>query len=157
VSASWIDPESVFPILINETSSPMMANLPSGTYLDLDSDLVRSGIILQPFSSMILARIDSLTTGINESASPQKFMLWQNYPNPFNPSTTIRFSLARRQHATLKVFDVLGRKVARLVDEELNPGQHSVVFNAKNLPSGVYFYQLSTGGFIGTKKMIITK
>jgi len=157
VSASWIDPESVFPILINETSSPMMVNLPSGTYLDLDSDLVGSGIILQPFSSMILVRIDSLTTGINESASPQKFMLWQNYPNPFNPSTTIRFSLARRQHATLKVFDVLGREVATLVDGELNAGEHTVVYNAKDLPSGVYFYRLQAGNFVEQKKMVAVK
>ncbi|MGB9773467.1 MAG: T9SS type A sorting domain-containing protein, partial [Bacteroidota bacterium] len=144
VSVSWIDPESVFPIFINETSSPAMINLPSGTYLDLDSNLVGPSIILPPFSSMILVRIDSLTTGVNESASSQKFMLWQNYPNPFNPSTTIRFSLPQHEHVTLKVFDVLGREVATLLEGERDAGEHEVVFEATELPCGIYFAQLQS-------------
>jgi len=92
-----------------------------------------------------------------EEALPAEYQLEQNYPNPFNPSTTIRFSLPQREHVTLKVFDVLGREVATLVDGELNPGQHSVVFNAKNLPSGVYFYRLQAGNFVEQKKMEMVK
>jgi len=85
------------------------------------------------------------------------FELFQNYPNPFNPSTTIRFSLPQRSYVMLKVFDVLGREVATLVDEELNQGEHSVVFDAKGLPSGVYFYRLQSGKFVQQRKMVLVK
>jgi hypothetical protein len=101
---------------------------------------------------------------------PQEFLLYQNYPNPFNPTTTIRFLLPQTPHnppfnqrgeiggfVTLKVYDVLGREVATLVDGELNPGEYTVVLDAKSLASGVYIYQLSAGGFIQTKKMLISK
>lgn len=85
------------------------------------------------------------------------FELNQNYPNPFNPTTTIRFSLSQREHVVLKVFDMLGREVATLVNGELQAGEHSVVFNVQGLPSGVYFYRLRAAGFIQTKKMLISK
>ena len=88
---------------------------------------------------------------------PEEFRLYQNYPNPFNPTTTIRFSLPRREHTMLKVFDVLGREIKTLVDGELNFGEHSVVFDAKNLPSGVYFYRLGTPTFSQTKSMGVLK
>jgi len=88
---------------------------------------------------------------------PSQFQLFQNYPNPFNPTTTIRFSLPQRSHVTLKVFDVLGREVATLVNGELNAGEHSVVYNVKNLPSGVYFYRLTTPTFSQTKSMEVIK
>ena len=88
---------------------------------------------------------------------PQKIHLEQNYPNPFNPSTTIRFSLSHREHVTLKVFDVLGREVAKLVNGELNAGEHSVVFDADGLSSGIYFYRLQAGDFVDTKKLVMLK
>jgi hypothetical protein len=88
---------------------------------------------------------------------PEELRLHQNYPNPFNPSTTIRFSLPQREQVTLKVFDVLGREVAALVSGELNAGEHAVVFDAGNLPSGVYLYQLTAGTFIQQKKMVVLR
>ena len=102
---------------------------------------------------------DNVLTEVSESHSfiPTTPVLHQNYPNPFNPTTTIRFSLSRREHVTLKVFDVLGREVTILVDGELNPGEHSVVFNATGLPSGEYFYRLSSPTFSQTKSMGIIK
>ncbi len=87
----------------------------------------------------------------------EKTILLGNYPNPFNPTTTIRFSLPRREHVTLKVFDVLGREVATLVNGEVSPGEHSVVFDAKDLPSGVYFAQLRAGNIVQRIKMILMK
>ena len=101
---------------------------------------------------------EGLITSVEQSPIYFKdFILDQNYPNPFNPSTTIRFSIPHREHVTLKVFDVLGREAATLVDEELNPGEHSLVFDAKGLPSGVYFYRLQAGNFVEQKKMVAVK
>ncbi|MBC7187471.1 MAG: T9SS type A sorting domain-containing protein [Calditrichaeota bacterium] len=81
----------------------------------------------------------------------------QNYPNPFNPSTTICFSLGHGEHVTLDVFDVQGREVATLVNGELSAGDHSVVFEAKGLSSGVYFYRLTAGTLVQQRKMIMIK
>lgn len=89
-----------------------------------------------------------------------EFKLWQNYPNPFNPVTNIAFTFPKvvRQHAvSLRIFDILGREVAILLDETLNPGKHEIKYDASNLSSGVYFYQLRAGEFIDTKKLILLK
>ncbi|MFA3784147.1 T9SS type A sorting domain-containing protein [Melioribacteraceae bacterium 4301-Me] len=102
--------------------------------------------------------IATVTSVQEESTSKfSGFVLQQNYPNPFNPSTTIRFSLPRREHVTLKVFDILGREVATLVDGELNAGEYSVVYDASSLPSGVYFYRLQAGSFVEQRKMEVVK
>jgi hypothetical protein len=99
-------------------------------------------------------------TAVRDRAEPtsvNEFRLEQNYPNPFNPSTTIHFSLPQREHVTLQVFDVNGRKVMTLVDDELHSGEHEVVFDAGNLPSGVYIYRLQAGNFVEQKKMEMIK
>ncbi|MDZ7293031.1 MAG: exo-alpha-sialidase [candidate division KSB1 bacterium] len=101
----------------------------------------------------------SLSTGVSEapSAMPQKFVLAQNYPNPFNPATVIRFQLPANSHVTLKVFDVNGREVARLIDGEMNAGNHSVRFAPQDFAGGLYFYQLTAGKFSQTRKAILMK
>jgi hypothetical protein len=81
----------------------------------------------------------------------------QNYPNPFNPTTTISYRLPTAGFVTLKVFDVLGREVATLVNEVNAPGEHVVQLEANNLSSGVYYYRLSAGSSIQTKKMILIR
>lgn|GEM_PF-6034800 len=91
------------------------------------------------------------------SSDGYSYKLHQNYPNPFNPSTTIRFAFPHREHVTLKVFDVLGREVTTLVDREFIAGEHSVVFDAKDLPSGMYFFRLITPTFSQTKSMQVLK
>jgi len=88
---------------------------------------------------------------------PKEFLLYQNYPNPFNPTTTISFSIPHAEHVILKVYDLLGREIGTLVNEELNPGEHSVVFNATELASGVYFYRLTTPTFSQTKSLMVLK
>jgi hypothetical protein len=88
---------------------------------------------------------------------PEKIVLYQNYPNPFNPMTVIRFSLPRRENVTLEVFDVLGRDVAMLVNEQMDAGEHSVIFDASGLTSGVYFYRLQAGKFVSLKKMVLIR
>ncbi|OGU82230.1 MAG: hypothetical protein A2W11_10640 [Ignavibacteria bacterium RBG_16_35_7] len=88
---------------------------------------------------------------------PDKYDLHQNYPNPFNPSTTISWQLAAGSNATLKVYDILGKEIETLVNEEKLAGTYELNWNAANLPSGVYFYQLKAGAFVSTKKMILLK
>lgn len=99
------------------------------------------------------------TTAVRESmnATPATFRLEQNYPNPFNPSTTIRFALPQRAKATLKIFNALGKEIAVLLADEIAAGEHAIVFDAENLPSGLYFYQLQAGNAISQNKMLFTK
>jgi photosystem II stability/assembly factor-like uncharacterized protein len=98
------------------------------------------------------------TTDLNEDInSLNQFSLNQNYPNPFNPRTFIQYAIANRQFVTLKVYDILGKEVATLVNEEKPAGSYEVKFDALNYPSGIYFYKLQAGSFIETKKMIFLK
>ena len=92
-----------------------------------------------------------------EMDSPDQFILNQNYPNPFNPSTKIIFQIPQKRLVTLLVFDVLGNEVATLVNEEKPIGYYEIDFNASSLPSGIYFYSLSSGNYLSTKKMILLK
>jgi phosphatidylserine/phosphatidylglycerophosphate/cardiolipin synthase-like enzyme len=85
------------------------------------------------------------------------YQLFQNYPNPFNPVTTIRFEIPYTQHAELTIYDILGREVANLYSDIAPAGILAVDFNANNLSSGVYFYQLRTESFSGTRKMLLMK
>jgi hypothetical protein len=85
------------------------------------------------------------------------YKLAQNYPNPFNPNTNIQYTLMRTGHVTLTVFDILGRKVATLVNQNQNAGDHTVNFNASRFASGVYFYQIEAGDFRNVKKMMLLK
>ncbi len=91
------------------------------------------------------------------SLTERTFSLSQNYPNPFNPNTTIDFSLPERAMVSLKVYDMLGREVATLLDEMKDAGAHQVRFNAGTLSSGVYYYTLRYGSVSQTKKMILAK
>ena len=92
-----------------------------------------------------------------EAAVPTTYALSQNYPNPFNPETQIAFSLPQAGAVRLSVFDVLGRKVAVLVDEPLPAGHHEATFEAAQLPSGVYLYRLEVAGRILTRRMLFVK
>ena len=86
-----------------------------------------------------------------------EYVLHQNFPNPFNPTTEINYSLPRQSNVTIKIFDVLGREISTLVNEEKPAGKYKINFNAVGLSSGIYFYQMKANDFIETKKMIIIK
>jgi len=83
--------------------------------------------------------------------------LIQNYPNPFNPTTTIGYALPTTGVVTLKIFNILGQEVQTLVDEKQVAGQYSVIFDAKNLASSIYFYRLNAGDFVQTRKAILMR
>ncbi len=142
-------------------SAQLNEQLPDGTYL--------RGIVFYNENGVVLTSED------NHSPKPFKFYLAQNYPNPFNAKTKIIFSIpdanvfdkenmssskfeaSNSKQVILKVYDLLGREVATLIDENKNPGFFEVTFNAGNLPSGIYLYSLRTGSHILTKKMILIK
>jgi hypothetical protein len=88
---------------------------------------------------------------------PESFSLEQNYPNPFNPSTKIGFRIQVSGFTSLKVYDVTGREVATLVNEEMSPGAHEVTFNGAGLASGVYYYRLTAGAMTQTRKLVLLK
>jgi Secretion system C-terminal sorting domain len=119
-----------------------------------DSDIYASfsgAVWKRPISDMITAAKSPLTN------TPVTFSLFQNYPNPFNPTTVISYQLPAKSIVTLKVYDMLGRLVMTLIDETQNVGIHSLTLNATSLSSGVYFYRLTAGTSVETKKLILIK
>jgi len=96
-------------------------------------------------------------TGISGNETPLTFSLKQNYPNPFNPSTKISFAMPKSGFVSLKIYDILGKEVRTLVNEDKPAGEYLVDFNASGLQSGVYFYKLETDGFSQTMKMLLIK
>ncbi len=98
-----------------------------------------------------------LNVPANDQETPENFHLGQNFPNPFNPSTTISYQIASRSQDTLKVFDVLGREVAVLANRIEEPGSRSVSWDASNVTSGVYVYQLRAGPLVETRKMLVIR
>ena len=104
------------------------------------------------YENLSIVGIDDERAGL-----PTEFTLSQNHPNPFNPLTTIEYSTPRSGDVSLIIFNLLGEEVAKLVDEAIPPGRHTVFWNASNLPSGIYFYRLQAGDFVLTRKMVLLK
>jgi hypothetical protein len=126
---------------------------------ELDSTIVNVNMTNGNESWYAYAVDTSATTGIIQSKNTilNDYGLYQNYPNPFNPSTVISYQVASIGKVNLKVFDLLGREVAMLVNEVKSAGNYKVTFNAANLPSGVYFYMLQAGKYAETKKLVLIK
>jgi hypothetical protein len=99
------------------------------------------------------------TTGVEDKANetPGRYHLFQNYPNPFNPTTNVRFSLPQREHVTLKIFDLLGKEVATLIEADLDPGEHAVLFDGNGLSSGVYLCHFKAGAFVEQKRLVLLR
>jgi hypothetical protein len=107
----------------------------------------------------VLIDFQSTITGVAEGGTgiPGQCVLCQNYPNPFNPVTTVRFGLPRRVQVTLTVYNTLGQQVARLVDGDVDAGYHEVKFDGTRLASGVYFYRLTAGSYVETRKLLLLR
>jgi hypothetical protein len=132
---------------------------PSGSYPSVNCFAIsgtslfagtRLGIWRRPLSEMV-------TSAERATELPKRFALDQNYPNPFNPATSITYQLPTTSHVTLIVYDLLGREVAELVNENKQAGVHSVQFEAVGLSSGVYFYRMQAGTYTSTRKLILVK
>ena len=117
------------------------------------------------WQTLLYAKIDGIeygkiptkVDGGNINELPVSIVLSQNYPNPFNPSTTFSFTLPSRSFVTLKIYDVLGKEVAKVVNEDLLAATYSRTWNAALMSSGVYFYRLQVGSYIETKKLLIVR
>ncbi len=125
---------------------------------EIDKLLIYGDKIIAGTSGGLYQReISELVSVSNNSETAQEFSLSQNYPNPFNPSTVIKYSIPKEVFVSVKVFDVTGREVKALVNENQKAGSYEITFDASALSSGVYFYEIKTGNFTNTKKMLLIK
>ena len=92
-----------------------------------------------------------------DKLTASSFELFNNYPNPFNPTTIIEYSVVSNEYVSLKVYDMLGKEITTLVNEQKSAGKYKVNFDASSLASGVYIYKLTAGNFSDSKKMVLTK
>ncbi len=127
------------------TSGPTMSDCYPPPYGEFGAD---GTFLTSPSSSVAPEKVKGI---------PSSFSLAQNYPNPFNPSTEISFGLPTHAHVTLTIYDLLGRQVARLVNEDRTPGTYSVGWDASGMSGGVYLYRLTAGMFSETKKMVVMR
>lgn len=116
-----------------------------------NNSLVQSGFLAAPILVGKVVGIDKYED------TPVGFLLNQNYPNPFNPNTLIKYSIPVKTFVQLKVFDILGKEVAVLVNEEKESGLYTIKFNAGNFATGLYVYQIRAGNYFDTKKMLLLK
>jgi len=173
VKLSWIDNstnEKYFKLLRGKDSlsihyiGEVLFN--SNTYLDTipilsgsDAELWYGIRAENPHSQSDLSLFYLSITNIydNQNQLPTEFNLSQNYPNPFNPITVIKYDLPTNTHVQIKIYDVLGREVIKLVDEEKQAGNYNVIFNSSRFSSGIYYYQMKAGKYRETKKMVLVK
>lgn len=143
---SFNDPE--------DPGNPGMAQFPSAGTVRNDM-----GVYGGPMRQLLPSVITSVKDKSRESNLPDYFHLYQNYPNPFNPETTIRFSIPAKSNVSLKVYNILGKLVALLVNEEKEAGEYNVSFDTNDykLSAGVYFYRLDAGSFSSTRKLLFLK
>jgi photosystem II stability/assembly factor-like uncharacterized protein len=139
----------------------------SGEHIHTQNDLATAlnfGLVRRAAQLMIaagaeLASVIGRATEVERASNsqPKQFLLHQNYPNPFNPTTEIQFSIAKLSIVNLRIFDLLGREVATLVNEQRPGGDYSVKWEAGNLPSGVYFCRLQAGSYSETRKLVLLR
>ena len=146
---------SLFPTGFGFSQSPSITLIssvgePFVGFSQIGSASIRSGSL---FRNVVIV------TGLREGKNqlPLEYALYQNYPNPFNPSTTVRYDLPKATFVTLSIFDVLGRQISTIVEEEKPAGAYQVNVFVPNLPSGVYFYRIQARDYVKTKKFVLLR
>ncbi len=145
-------------LLENTFSGPLIMTDSLGSAVDMKA--ADSIIVTNPAISSLtfISRGPLMPSAVSTPERlPAAFVLEQNFPNPFNPTTTIRYQLPRSAHVVISVFDLLGRQIVKLVEEQQQAGTRSVTWNAAGLPTGIYFCRLTAGDYIGVKKMLIIR
>ena len=149
ISVTWeLNPENEINYsFINDSGtgkiSASLDNLSQLTFYKLDDNMIK------------LSAIANERNGLTNI--PIKYELYQNFPNPFNPVTTITYDIIKLQDVEVEVYDILGRRIKTLVNEQQQPGSYTIKWDASNVASGIYFYQLKTKDYINTKKMLLLK
>ncbi len=137
------------------------AKITSDTTAETNDIILSSGENFQFANAGLVLKnataVSGSKTDLSGNSIPTDFSLKQNYPNPFNPTTTIQFGVPKTENLNLTVYNILGQRIAVLIDGEISAGMHTVTFNASNFNSGVYIYHLSGQGVNLTQKMILTK
>ena len=135
----------------------------ASSYVYPTYDAVNNSLIVASYNNNTWTRIPIGATDVGKKEVPKNYTLFQNYPNPFNPVTIIKYTIpetpymASLPNVTLKVFDLLGREIAKPVDGNKPAGIHSYQFDGSNIPSGIYFYQLIAGNYTERRKMVLLK
>lgn len=141
------------PISYDSTGAPDTCAIAAAIYGDSTGSTphIGSAFLLDDLAFSGVSGVD------DHGLQPSEFTLDQNYPNPFNPTTTIRFSLPGESNVNLGVFNILGEKVATLVNKPMSAGSYSVPMDATNLSSGAYFYRITAGNFVETKRLLVIR
>jgi hypothetical protein len=150
---------------IMSTGSYGLTIQPNEKQIIYAAQMVKRGISYKNSVTVLKLYCDSIrniyhnTIGIKkiESAMPEKFYLGQNYPNPFNPVTTITYDLPISTYVDIRLYDITGKEIQRLVNERQTAGTYKITFDASELPSGIYFYRMTTPTFTESKKMVLIK
>jgi len=138
------------------TNQRAIVYIPKANFAGLDRfDYIATDGVLSDTATVFVTV--SLATTAHEGETPTRFALEQNYPNPFNPTTLIRYSLPASSHVRLEIFDLAGRKITTLVENTQSAGTKTIRYNASAIRSGIYFYKLTAGDFVETKKMILMR
>jgi aminopeptidase N len=118
-----------------------------------------TNVIFDPNDNIVLKNGSTVQAGVisSDEARGLRYSLDQNYPNPFNPATNLQFTVAEVQNVSLRLYDLLGKEVATLVNAQMRPGKYTVRWDGTNAPSGIYFYRLQAGHFTQTRKLILLK
>jgi hypothetical protein len=132
-------------------------NCPDTIYIQFRLDILSNDYLFWSDTFSVFVHRDP--AGINSKGDiiPKDFALLQNFPNPFNPSTKIKYDLPKAGKVKIEIFNLLGQKVATLLNEQMPAGSHEIEFTAKDLPSGIYLYRIEAGSYIDTKKMLLMK
>ena len=165
IGTSWIDSDSAYAIADRSGGASIRKRFPTCSIMcnlgwdDLPDNLIRWWLLYKCSDSTRMISINA-ANGIVVSVMGNEFdqfALYQNYPNPFNPITNISFRLLRQSNVTLKIFDIIGREITTIINQEMSAGYHTCQWNAINATSGIYFYRLEAGSSTQTKKLVVLR
>lgn len=154
VNGSSLTRSTIISDLNGKASSNFILGSLPGTY---NISATAQGLKGSPINFQVTAKSKPLGVEINSNQFPKEFILYEAYPNPFNPTTKIKYGIPRGSHIVIRIYDIIGKEISTLVNQELEAGYYEINFNGTNLSSGIYFYKIQADDYTQTKKMILLK